>query len=123
MKIKDKINQTIANNIKLARISAGITQEELARRTGYTDRSSIAKIEKGIVDLPQSKIQQFADALGVTPGYLTGWDDEAGENEASPAEPKLSEGEKALLELFRRVPEDQQELVLQMIRAALSTQK
>ena len=45
MKIKDKINQTIANNIKLARISAGITQEELARRTGYTDRSSIAKIE------------------------------------------------------------------------------
>lgn len=41
----------------------------------------------------------------------------------SPAEPELSEGERMLLDLFRRVPEDQQELVLQMIRAALSTQK
>lgn len=86
MKIKDKVNQTIASNIKLARINAGITQEELAKRTGYTDRSSIAKVEKGLVDLPQSKIQQFADALGVAPSYLTGWDEESSENETSPTE-------------------------------------
>ena len=39
----------------------------------------------------------------------------------SPEEPKLSEGEKMLLELFRQVPEDQQQLVLGMIRAALNT--
>lgn len=50
-----------------------MTQDELARRAGYTDRSSIAKIEKGAVDLPQSKIKQFADIFGVTPGTLMGW--------------------------------------------------
>lgn len=60
-------------NIRKYRVSAGMTQDELARRAGYTDRSSIAKIEKGIVDLPQSKIKQFADIFGVTPGTLMGW--------------------------------------------------
>ena len=61
-------------NIKRCRKEAGMTQEELARRTGYTDRSSIAKVEKGAVDLSQSKIKQFAEALGTTPGHLMGWD-------------------------------------------------
>lgn len=41
----------------------------------------------------------------------------------SPDELQLTEGEKAMLELFRQVPEDQQQLVLQMIRAALNTSK
>lgn len=61
-------------NIKRCRIESKMTQEELAHKTGYTDRSSIAKIEKGAVDLSQSKIKQFADALGTTPGHLMGWD-------------------------------------------------
>ena len=39
----------------------------------------------------------------------------------SPEEPKLTEGEKMLLNLFRQVPEDKQQLVLQMIEAALKT--
>ena len=61
-------------NIKTYRKAAKMTQEELARRTGYTDRSSIARIEKGEIDLPQSKIKQFATALGTTPGHLMGWE-------------------------------------------------
>ena len=39
----------------------------------------------------------------------------------SPTEPKLSEGEQMLIKLFRQVPADKQQLVLQMIRAALET--
>ena len=45
------------------------------KRQGYTDRSSIAKIEKGLVDLQQSKIELFADALGTSVKALVGWDD------------------------------------------------
>ena len=37
----------------------------------------------------------------------------------TPTEPQLSEGEQMLLELFRKIPEDQQGLVLNLIRAAL----
>lgn len=67
-------------NIKRHRKAAGFTQEEMARRTGYTDRSSIARIEKGEIDLPQSKIKQFADAFGITPGELMGWDEKPAED-------------------------------------------
>lgn len=59
-------------NIKKFRKQSGLTQDELAKLTGYTDRSSIAKIEKGEVDLPQSKIFLFASALNVTAGTLMG---------------------------------------------------
>ena len=36
---------------------------------------------------------------------------------------RLTEGETVLLDLFRRVPEEQQQLVLQMIRAALGSRE
>lgn len=59
-------------NIKALREQLGLSQEDLARKVGYTDRSSIAKIEAGRVDLSQSKISAFAAALGVTPAQLMG---------------------------------------------------
>lgn len=61
-------------NIKKARQDLGLTQTELANRTGYADKSMIAKIESGKVDLPQSKIELFASALNTTPRHLMGWD-------------------------------------------------
>lgn len=62
-------------NIRDKRIALGMSQDDLAKRTGYTSRSSIAKIESGKVDLPQTKIKLFADALSTTPAELMGWDD------------------------------------------------
>ena len=59
-------------NIKRLRKENRLSQEELAQKTGYTDRSSIAKIEKGEIDLPQSKIALFASALGVSMSELMG---------------------------------------------------
>lgn len=58
-------------NIKITRMKKGLSQEELALKTGYTDRSSIAKIESGKIDLPISKVEVFAKALGVTIDELT----------------------------------------------------
>lgn len=60
-------------NIKSLRLSKELSQEQLAAMTGYKDRTSIAKIEAGKVDLSQSKIIEFARALDVTPSYLMGW--------------------------------------------------
>ena len=62
-------------NIRARRIQLNMSQEELAQKTGYTSRTSIAKIESGMVDLAQSKIQAFADALQTTPAELMGWSD------------------------------------------------
>lgn len=62
-------------NIKRLREQKGMSQDTLAKLTGYTDRSSITKIEKGQVDLQQSKIELFAKALGTTSRELVGWDE------------------------------------------------
>ena len=61
-------------NIKERRTELHLTQSELADKMGYADKSMIAKIEKGLVDLPQSKIIAFAKALETTPSYLMGWE-------------------------------------------------
>lgn len=67
----------------------------------------------------------MAQALNVSEAWLMGFDVpmERQVKKASPSEPNLSEGEKMLLELFRRVPEEQQALVLNLIRAALGNPK
>ncbi|MFV0479325.1 MAG: LexA family protein [Anaerorhabdus sp.] len=67
--------ESIYAKIKRLRLEKGISQGDLADATGYTSRSSIAKIEAGDVDLPQSKIQLFAKALKVTPQFLLGLSD------------------------------------------------
>ena len=67
---------TLYDRIKELRKQRKISQEKLAKMTGYTDRSSIAKIEKGKVDLSETKIQLFASALNTTPAYLMGWEDD-----------------------------------------------
>ena len=75
-----------------------------------------------IANMRRDKIADLAKALGTTPAYLMGWNEDD-KKESSPSEPQLTEGEKVLLDLFNRVPEDQQELVLRMIRSALSSQE
>lgn len=61
-------------NIKARRNELNMTQIDLAEKLGYADKSMISKIEKGLVDLPQSKILAFAEVLKVTPGELMGLD-------------------------------------------------
>ena len=107
----------IYENIKKFRLQAQMSQSELAQRTGYTDRSSIAKIEKGMVDLSQSKIKQFADVFGVTPGELMGDENTAPENGSG-----LSEAKKQLLDLAENCSEEEAERLLQMMKLMLGKQ-
>lgn len=81
--------------IKNLRVDKGMTQDELAQKAGYTSRSSINKIELGLVDIPQSKIISIAEALNTTPAYLMGWVDNSKnklEEEKSPPENQEDKG-------------------------------
>ena len=57
----------IGERIKKRRLELGWSQRELARRMGYKDNSTLARIEKGTVDVYQNKIVQFATILKTTP--------------------------------------------------------
>ena len=62
--------QEVYDRIRKRRVALGLSQDEVARRAGYNDRSSIAKIEQGKVDLPLTKLGLLADALDTTPKDL-----------------------------------------------------
>ena len=68
---------SIGENIARRREQLGLTQDQLAERMGYRHKSSISKIEKGVNDISQSKIRQFAEALHTTVDYIL--DGEPGE--------------------------------------------
>lgn len=92
-------------NIKYLREKLGMSQIDLALKVGYKDRSSVAKVESGNVDLPQSKIALFASALGVTPAELIGIGWLTNNNrialDASKATPNLTPDEADLLRKYR----------------------
>lgn len=69
IKIGDKILQR--------RTELNMSQEELALKVGYKDRSSIARIESGERDLRQKQVPIFAQALQTTTAWLMGYEENA----------------------------------------------
>ncbi len=57
---------TTGEVIAKRRIELGWTQDELAQKMGYTSKTSISKIESGVIDLPQKKIKKFSEILGLS---------------------------------------------------------
>ena len=90
-----------------------MSQDELARRTGYTDRSSIAKIEAGKIDLTESKIILFANVFGVSPSYIMGLTDELPQ---LPADPALRADEEELVDCYRSMNTEGQTAALAAVR-------
>lgn len=66
----------IGEKIKQRRLELGWSQQELADRMGYTSKSTITRIEKGINDVAQKNIEKFAKVLNVSIAYLMDWDEE-----------------------------------------------
>lgn len=58
------------NRIKKLRIEHGMSQEDLARKLGYSHKSAINKIELGINGVPSSKIVLLSKIFGVSISYL-----------------------------------------------------
>ena len=119
---KDPV-ESCATRIKKALAIRNMTQSELCRRTKIAT-SAMSEYLKGLYDPKQDKIYIMAQALDVDPVWLMGFDVpmEKEHKKISPHD-ALTEGEKVMLELFRQIPEDQQPVVLAMIRAALCTGK
>lgn len=103
---------TIYERIKYLRENLNMSQQELAAKVGYKDKSAISKVERGDRDINQTMIKKYANALGVTPTYILFGDEEI--NEETPT-PELTEGERAWLELYRKTSPDLKDMFIALI--------
>lgn len=114
---------TIGERIKQRRIELNMSQEELAKKTGYKSRSSIQKIENSRT-LPLKKVNLMARALDCKPSYLMGWNEW---EEYTPPEDTptfradihnkviLTDTEKQIIEKFRSMPQHERDFYTRMI--------
>ena len=113
------MEKNMAQRIKALRQEKGLTLEQVADVVGV-GKSTVRKWETGMIaNMKRDKIADLAKALGTTPEYLMGWD----EQKSSPSELQLTEGEKALIKLLRRVPAAEQPIVIEKILSALDNQE
>ena len=116
------MSEGMAQRIKQLRQDRGLTLEQVAEVVGV-GKSTVRKWETGMIaNMRRDKIADLAKALGTTPAYLLGWKEEEDKKD-SPNDLPITEGEKMLLSLFRKIPESDQEMVLQMIRVALGNRE
>jgi transcriptional regulator with XRE-family HTH domain len=95
----------------------GYTLEYLSERTGvpaqtlnrYELTQRVPKIDAAVM---------ISESLGVNPLWMQGYDAPM-KKEETPGQLQLTEGEKAILALFRQVPAEHQDMVVEMIRVAL----
>ena len=109
----------IAKNLTYYVNRSGKTQKELSEIV-VVATSTFNDWMKGKKYPRIDKIEMLANYFGILKSDLI---EDKSEDTPSPETLELSEGEKILIDLFRRVPEESQQLVLQMIRAALGNQE
>jgi transcriptional regulator with XRE-family HTH domain len=110
--------EVFAKNLAYYLDRSGKEQKEIAEIIGVAP-SSFNEWMKAKKYPRIDKIEMLANYFGILKSDLI--EDHDGK-EFSPSEPALTEGEKLMLELFRRIPEDRQAAALELLRAALKMQ-
>ncbi len=62
--------KNLGNYIRRLRESEGLSQEELAKKSGFAGRAAISAIEKGKNNISIERLPDLAIALHTTPGKL-----------------------------------------------------
>lgn len=116
------MSEKMAERIKNLRQEKGLTLEQVADVVGV-GKSTVRKWETGMIaNMRRDKIADLAKALGTTPAYLMGWDEENKKN-LRQSEAELTEAEKLMLALFKQIPKDRQPEALDLLRVALKMQQ
>lgn len=106
-----------AENLKKQMEIKGVSRNDICRTLGIS-YFTVSDWVNGKKYPRMDKVEMLANYFGILKSDLI---EEKSEGEMTPPKDQITEGEQILLDLFRKVPEDQQQLVLQMIRAALGT--
>ena len=65
---------TVGERIRAARENQDLSQEDLAKKLGLKDKSSVCKIEKSGDNISTKSIKKYASVLSIKPSELMGWD-------------------------------------------------
>lgn len=115
-------NSSCAKRLALAISMRNMKQTDLCSITGIP-KSAMSQYVKGSFEPKQDRIFLLAKALNVSEAWLMGYDVPIEKEKLSPSEEHLTEGEKMMLELFRKIPQDRQVEALDLLRVALRMQK
>jgi transcriptional regulator with XRE-family HTH domain len=116
---------TIGDRIRIKRNELKMSQRELCQKMGYSNHSTIGKIETGKVDIPQSRIVQFAEVLGVSVAYLMGWEEEIKKNPVAAAdrhfEILMDEDFIGMFNEFHSLDKDKRKIVIDLVHSLATT--
>ena len=114
--------ENCGKRIEIALAIRNMKQCDLCRLANVP-KSSLSLYLSGAYEPKQDRIYRMAQVLEVSEVWLMGYDvDMEKERTASPiVEQQVTKEEQMLLDLFRKVPENKQEMVIQMIQVALNT--
>lgn len=106
---------TVGDRIREIRVSLEISQTELAKRAGYSDKTRISKIENSGNEISMKQVKRIAKALNVDSAFLMGW-----------RQPEDTERAKALREYYKsfaieEYTKEEQELIRMFRRVDDST--
>jgi transcriptional regulator with XRE-family HTH domain len=112
----------IGERIKARRTELKWSQRELSDKMGYSNHSTITKIEAGKVDIPQSRIVQFAEVLNVEVSYLMGWEEVQKNNDIIVdvvSRMRVDEDFLSIVEALNGLEKDKLEVVKQLLTTFL----
>lgn len=108
----------LSRKIKELRLAKKMTLEEVATIVGV-GKSTVRKWETGMIaNMKRDKIALLAKALSTTPADLMGWEEE----ETKETLIEVTESEQKLLDLFRQIHPDAQEMYIEMLQVRLKNQ-
>lgn len=95
-------------------------QSELSKLANVP-KSSLSLYIKGVYEPKQDKIYAMAEVLNVNVTWLMGYD--VPMERTSVSITNLTDDEKAMLDLFRLIPTNQQRILMQLIRDGLKNRE
>ena len=119
-------SKKVSTLIKEARVNAGLTQEQLARRVSGLSASDISLAERDKKDLTQAQLKEIAKATGVTQASLinaakgtTSAKTDSKKKTSSSASKtsfQVTSTEKKLVELYREADSDTKKSVMKLLK-------
>jgi transcriptional regulator with XRE-family HTH domain len=124
------VKKTTAERLREVMVARGLKQADIVRlcqpyanKLGIKfQKSALSQYLSGRNEPNQYKLTVLALALNVSEAWLMGYDVPMKRKEIT-TDKDLTDGEKLLLSLFRQIPEDMQDVYLEMLQVHLKNRK